>query len=96
MGGYLLDDPEDPPQCDRVFSSYIPSRHRVKDIQFKEMLAVLTAIRRWLPRLASGRLILYCDNEAVVQGLRKSSIRGQSMAPLRQIVMLLATHNIYL
>ena len=96
IGGYLLDDPEDPPQCDRVFSSYIPSRHRVKDIQFKEILAVLTAIRRQLPRLASSRLILYYNNEAVVQGLRKSSIRGQLIALLRQIVILLATYNIYL
>ena len=60
------------------------------------MLAVLTAIRRWLPRLVYSRLVLYCDNEAVVQGLLKSSIRGQSIAPLRQIVILLAIHDIYL
>ena len=40
------------------------------------MLAILTAIRRWLPRLAYSRLVLYYDNEAIVQGLLKSSIRG--------------------
>ena len=94
MGGYLLEDLTAPVQD--VFSTHVPLRHRRKDIQFKEMKAVGHAITLWLGRLQGSRLVLYCDNDACVQGLRKSSIKGPAMAPLRHIVMLLAKHDILL
>lgn len=94
MGGYILEDIATRPELDDTFSMHFATRYRKKDIQFKEMLAVLVAIRRWLPRLHQSHLTLYCDNGAVVEGIRSSSMRGPAMAPLRQIVMLFAQYDI--
>lgn len=96
MGGYILERPELLHSVQDVFSIRVPTRHARKDIQFKEMKAVLHAVRLWLDKLHGARLILHCDNDACVQGLRKSSIRGPSMAPLRDIAMLAAKHDILL
>ena len=79
-----------------AFSIRLATRHRRKDIQFKEMKAVQQAIQLWLARLRGSKLILYCDNDACVHGLQKSSIRGSAMAPLRDIAMLLARYDIHL
>ena len=96
MGGYILKDPGLRPTMQDVFSIPLSTRHRHKDIQFKEMKAVLYAIQLWLDRLRGSKLILYCDNDACIYGLTKTSIRGPAMAPLRDIAMLLATHDIHL
>ena len=79
-----------------TFSTRVATRHRHKDIQFKEMKAVLHAIQFWLIRLRRSILILYCDNDACIHGLQKSSIRGPDMAPLRVVAMLLAKNDILL
>ena len=60
------------------------------------MKAVLHAIQIWLGQLRGSRLVLYCDNDACIHGLRKSTVRGPAMALLRDVVMLLAVHDIYL
>ena len=96
MGGYILKQPGLPPSPQDVFSIRVPTRHRRKDIQFKEMKAVHHAIELWLDRLRGSKLILHCDNDACIYGLAKSSIRGPAMAPLRDIAMLLATFDIIL
>lgn len=98
MGGYILDHPDQLPsiQLEDVFSIRTPTRHRSKDIQFKEMKAVNHAMILWLDRLPGSRLILYCDNDACVQGLQKSSMRGPAMAPLRDIMLLAAIHDVIL
>jgi hypothetical protein len=96
MGGYILNhvDHLQSIQLKDVFSIRIATRYRSKDIQFKEMKAVHHAMLLWLNSLRGSRLILYCDNDACVQGLQKSSIRGPAMAPLRDIAMLTAVHDI--
>lgn len=94
MGGYILQHLTDPVQ--EAFSIRIATRHRRKDIQFKEMEAVYHAIQLWLVRLRGSKLILYCDNGACVYGLHKTSIRGPAMAPLRDIALLLAKNDIHL
>ena len=96
MGGYILEHPDLLQHVQDAFSTRVPSRHSHKDIQFKEMTAVLHAIRLWLDRLHGTRLVLHCDNEDCVHGLRKSSIRGPAMAPLRKIAMLAASYDILL
>lgn len=96
MGGYLLEDPEQLPSVSEVFSTRMATRHRRMHINFKEMKAVLHAFETWLAKLRGTRLILHCDNEACIFGLRKSSIKGAAMAPLRDIAMLVAKHNIHL
>ena len=94
MGGYILQDLSNSVQ--EAFSIRLTTRHRRKDIQFKEMKAVYQAILLWLVRLRGSKLILYCDNDACVHGLQKLSIRGSAMAPLRDIAMLLVKNDIYL
>ena len=93
-GGYILQHLSEPVQ--EAFSIRIATRHRRKDIQFKEMKAVCHAIQLWLVGLRGSKLILYCDNDACVHGLNKLSIRGPAMAPLRDIAMLLAKNDIHL
>ena len=94
MGGYIQEDAFQPVL--EAFSIRMPTRHRRKDIQFKEMKVVQLAIQLWLPKLRGSKLILYCDNDACIQGLQKSSIRGPAMAPLRDIALLLARNDIHL
>lgn len=95
LGGYLLDHPSQPPAIDRLFASRVPTRHAVKgDIQFREMLAVKFAVKRWLSLLAGSHIVIRCDNAAVVSGLKKSSIHGPAMSPLRQLTLLFAMHDI--
>ena len=94
MGGYIREHASQPVR--EAFSIRLATRHRRKDIQFKEMKAVQQAIQLWLPRLSGSKLILYCDNDACVYGLQKLSIRGPAMAPLRDIAMLLARNDIHL
>lgn len=96
MGGYILKQPGLPPSPEDVFSIRVPTRHRRKDIQFKEIKAVHHAMQLWQDRLRGSKLILYCDNDACIHGLQKTSIRGPAMGPLRDIAMLLATHNVHL
>ena len=95
LGGYILDYPSQAPSIDGVFASRVPTRHAIKDdIQFREMLAVKLAVKRWLPRLAGSRIVIHCDNAAVVSGLKKSTIHGPAMSPLRQLTLLFAVHDI--
>ena len=94
IGGYILQQLSEPVQ--EAFSIRLSTRQRRKDIQFKEMKAVQVAIQLWLPTLRGSKLVLYCDNDACIHGLQKSSIRGPAMAPLRDIALLLARNDIHL
>ena len=67
IGGYILQNLSEPVQ--EAFSIRLATRHRRKDIQFKEMKAVHQVILLWLLRLRGSKLILYYDNDACVYGL---------------------------
>lgn len=84
----MLKHPSELQEVQHAFSTRFPTRLRKKDIQFKEMKAILHAVRIWRCFLPGAFLQLYCDNDAVVQGVRKTTIRGGAMAPLREIVLL--------
>lgn len=60
----------------------------------KEMKAVLIALDKWLPIFAGSHLHIHNDNQAVCEGLKKLSIKGQAMEPLRKIAILLAQHDV--
>lgn len=94
QGGYYLIHMAQAPQLDRVFCEKTPSRQAKRNIRCKEMKAVLVALDKWLPIFAGSHLHIHNDNQAVCEGLRKLSIKGQAMEPLRRIVVLLAQHNI--
>jgi hypothetical protein len=78
------------------FSPTVPQRHKAKHINFKEMYAVLHALRTWTSESRAGRIKLHCDNEAVMAALPKGSIKGPAISPLRQIAMHIALHDIEL
>lgn len=92
--GFFLREDQDIPPVSQAFSERFSTRNRKKHITVKEMFAVLHALKTWLPFLAGCRLIIYGDNTGVVQGLKHSSIIGPAMDPLREIVMIFATHDI--
>jgi hypothetical protein len=95
LGGYILDHRAQPVSIDHVFAARVPSRGQAKDdIQFREMLAIKFAFKRFLPRLAGSLVTAHCDNEAVCHGLRKSTIHGPAISPLRELALLLAAHDI--
>lgn len=93
-GGYYLDYITQAPQLDRVFCERTSSRQAKRDIQYKEMKAVLIALDKWLPIFAGLHLHIHNDNQAVCEGLKKLSIKGQAMEPLRKIAILLAQHDV--
>ncbi|PPQ82976.1 hypothetical protein CVT24_012098, partial [Panaeolus cyanescens] len=73
------------------FSSRVPRRHRPKDIQFKELFAILHAILCWGDAWADAHITFFCDNQAVVAWLSNGTARSpQSMPTLRLITMLAA------
>jgi hypothetical protein len=77
-----------------AFSKPHPRHHRHKHINYKEMLAILTAFRLWLPKFSGKHIAIHTDNTAVYHGLNKRSTRGPAMEPLREITLLAALHDI--
>ena len=78
----------------RLFSERVPSRHREKHINWKEMFAILHAFVLWHKDWAGGRVRLACDNSAVVQALSKNSIKGETIRPLQTILLIAAVFDI--
>jgi ribonuclease HI len=74
----------------------VPQRHKKKHINYKEMFAVLQALQLWLASFAGRQVHVYCDNNAVVAALRKQTIRGNAISPLRKIAMIAALHDVQL
>ena len=77
-----------------IFSSRVPSRHRAKHINWKEMFAILHAFILWHKEWAHGRVHIACDNFAVVYGINNRSIKGLAIGPLRTILLIAAVFNI--
>jgi ribonuclease HI len=80
----------------QLFSTTVPQRHKAKHNNFKEMYAVLHALRTWTTESRACKIKLHCDNEGVVAALAKGSIKGQAISPLRQIAMHIVVHDIKL
>ena len=77
LGGYYLHPSDDPlPQqwkaltWNTAYSKPIPRHQRQKDINYKEMLAVLAALRSWKTAIAGRKVVLHTDNTAVFHGFR--------------------------
>ena len=96
IGGYRLDHPSQIHDVHHAFSIPHHSRRRRKDIQYKEMQALLYALRSWLSYLKGCNVYCHIDNDADLNGLRKMSMKGPAMAPLRDIAMLTAQNDILL
>ena len=79
-----------------AFSKRFSSRLRPSHINVKEMAAIVHALRTWLPIITGGLVIVHSDNTPVVAGIKKTSMRGNAMRPLRTIAMITAVHDIKL
>jgi len=75
---------------DNMFSTWVSCQHRRKHINWKEMFAVLYAFARWSEQWMEARVVVYCDNEAVVKGLRNRTIRGSAIRPLHTLYLIAA------
>ena len=73
------------------FSSRVPRRFRERDIQFKELYAVLQAILRWGHKWVDKHVVFHIDNQVDVRALENDTNRSPHvMTVLRMIVMLAA------
>jgi hypothetical protein len=77
-----------------VFSERIPSRHKSKKIDWKEMFAILHAFMLWHEDWKGGIVRFACDNSAVVDALHKHSIKGPAIIPLQRIFLIAAVSDI--
>lgn len=76
------------------FSARVLFSQRNEHINVKEMIAVFVAVEKWAPRLAGCHPHLFCDNTAVVSGLRRRTSRGRLMGVLRKVLLLAARYDI--
>ena len=98
IGGFILpgEGPHLPnhQEVTEFFSARVLFSQRNEHINVKEMIAVLVALRTWAPQLAGCHLQLFCDNTAVVSGLRRKTSRGRLMTVLRRTLLLAARFDI--
>ncbi|PPQ83077.1 hypothetical protein CVT24_012468, partial [Panaeolus cyanescens] len=64
------------------FASRVPRRFRSRDIQFKELYAILQAILRWADVWSHSHVIFHCDNQAVVAWLESGTSRSSPSMPI--------------
>jgi hypothetical protein len=77
-----------------MFSTRMPRRHRLKHINYKEMHAVLHAFAEWGDNWKGQLVEVQCDNEAVVAGINKRTIRGSAIGPLQHLLLLAAVLDV--
>jgi hypothetical protein len=78
----------------QVFSERVPSQHRSKNIDWKEMFALLHAFLLWHEEWVGGTVRLACDNSGVVDAINKHSIKGPAILPLQRIFLIAAVFDI--
>ena len=78
----------------QAFSKPLSRHHREKDINYKEMNAVLVALRLWGEHFTHSRLVVHTDNSVVFHGLQHWTTRSSAISPLREIALLSAKQDI--
>ena len=80
-----------------VYSIKIPPKFDNYSIVHLEMLNILVALRVWSHQWAASKILLKCDNQAVVSVLNSGRIQDSTFGAMaRNISMLLAIHDIEL
>ena len=75
-------------QWDKVFcSKYKPS------IEYLELFGVLVAVLNWIKLYRNRRIILFCDNEAVVSMNNKSSSKCKNCMVLVRLLTVESIHR---
>jgi len=78
----------------RVFSERMPTRHRSKHINFREMFAILHTFLLWHNLWANGRVRIASDSSVIVDAINKCSIKGPVIRPLQSILLIAAVFDI--
>ena len=78
-----------------VYALEIPFGYRSYDICHLEMLNIAVASKLWAVHWKDRKILIYCDNMAVVQVLNTGRARDQILATCaRNIWLITATYNI--
>jgi Reverse transcriptase (RNA-dependent DNA polymerase) len=80
----------------KAFSVHLNRRHRTKHINWKEMFAIFFAVSLWADEWIGCRVILMCDNSAVVEAINKKSMRGITITILQFILLIACIRDIEL
>lgn len=72
------------------FASRIPRRFRKRDIQFKELYAVIQAVMRWGLQWAGCHVVFHIDNEVIVDAIATDRNRSRHTMSLLRILLMLA------
>ncbi|KAF5361332.1 hypothetical protein D9757_013548 [Collybiopsis confluens] len=75
---------------DAWFSTRVPRRFRKRDIQFKELYAILHAILCWGNCWSGQHVVFYGDNQAVVQWLVSGTCGSPLAMPVLWLISMLA------
>jgi hypothetical protein len=78
----------------KLFSTRIARKYRPLHINWKETYAVLYAFAAWGEHWKGQSVVILCDNEAVVAGINKRTIRGKAIDPLQDIFLIAASYDI--
>ena len=76
--------------CSKWFSACLPGRYQDRDIQFKEVFAVLHAILCWRDTWAGHHLTFFCDNQAVVAWLTSGTCHSNHAMPIIWLISMMA------
>ncbi|PPQ82917.1 hypothetical protein CVT24_008668, partial [Panaeolus cyanescens] len=74
------------------FASRVPRRFRHRDIQFKELYAILQAVLRWADLWSNSHVNFHCDNQAVVAWLNDGTARSSASMPIIRTISMMAAH----
>ena len=81
----------------QVYAIKIPKNYENYSIVHLEMLNILVALRVWAKQWANKKVLLKCDNQAVVSVLNSGKTQDLTLAAMaRNINMLLAVEDIEL
>ena len=81
----------------QVYAITIPKNYENYSIVHLEMLNILVALRVWAKQWANKKILLKCDNQAVVSVLNSGKTQDLTLAAMaRNINMLLAVEDIEL
>jgi len=78
----------------KIFSTRVKRLHWLKHINWKELFAIVYAFTLWSEQWENKHAIVFCNNEAVIKGVKKRSIRGAAIHPLQMRFLLAANHDI--
>src|SRR2546423_11733375 len=72
----------------------MPTRHKNKRINWKEMYAILYAFTIWHEHWHHGAVDIACDSWGIVNGVNNRTIDGAPIRPLRVLLLIAAHYDI--